>query len=296
MSKAAEISEDIIEITDADLKYDQKEELARHLEEYRKTCLQSFSRTRSGETVKKAPLLTPRHITIAEDLGKMSDMIQQSIYQAMIDQSTVMTNTVYNTVISSLVSGVAQGYQGFAYAPPIVAPIRASSALPSTSHSTPQPIPMQHGGYNASIPLGYNGAPCYQSQAPSQSAQISSVQSLPSNSVPWGAPAMTTRPDQSISYGNSPVQASFQSAIWPTVPQYQPASLEIGRGADTAETLRGVMPMILYDGAADPLRHQLLAAQPTTQPQNVQHALIHHPAMAPPVQQHVPIPQPVIHQ
>ena len=144
MSKAAEISEDnVIEYSEADLKDDQKEELARHLEEYRKRCLQSFSHTRSGETVKKAPLPTPRHISIAEDSGKMSKMIQQSVYQAMIDQSTVMTSTVYNAVISSLVSGVAQGYQGPAYAPPIVAPVRG---LLGTSHSAPQPIPTQHGG------------------------------------------------------------------------------------------------------------------------------------------------------
>jgi len=77
MSKAAEISEDnIIEITEADLKDNQKEEHARHMLEYRKTCLQSFSRTGSGETVKKAPLPIPNQITVAEDSGKMSDMIQ----------------------------------------------------------------------------------------------------------------------------------------------------------------------------------------------------------------------------
>ncbi|RLN30006.1 hypothetical protein C2845_PM05G15930 [Panicum miliaceum] len=135
MSKNAEISDsNIIEVTEADLKDDQREELAKHLEDYKKMYLQSFSRTRSGEAVKKAPIPVPRHITIAEDSGKMSDMIQQSVYQAFIDQSSVMTNTVYNAVISSFASGAVQGYQGPAYAPPITLPARS---LPGTSQSAP---------------------------------------------------------------------------------------------------------------------------------------------------------------
>ena len=81
MSKATEIFEDnVIEVTEADLKDDQKEELERQIEQYRKTCLQSFSRTRSGETVKKAPFPTPHQITIVEDSGKMSEMVRQSVY------------------------------------------------------------------------------------------------------------------------------------------------------------------------------------------------------------------------
>ncbi|RLN16563.1 putative retrotransposon gag protein [Panicum miliaceum] len=54
--------------------------------------------------------------------------------------------------------------------------------------------------------------------------------------------------------------------------------------------------MMLYDGTADSLRHQLSTAQPATLPQNPPHALIHHPAVPPPIHQHVPIPQPVVHQ
>ena len=162
MSKNTEVSENnIIEVTEADLKDDKKEELAKHLEDYKRMYLQSFSRTRSGEAIKKGPLPVPRHITIDEDSAKMSDMIQQSVYQAFIDQSSVMTNTVYNAVISSLVSGAAQGYQGPAYAPPIVPPARS---LPGTSQSAPQPISTQHEGYNTSLPSmppGYNGAPYF---------------------------------------------------------------------------------------------------------------------------------------
>src|SRR5688572_28482489 len=105
MSKSVEISEDnIIEITEADLKDDQRHEVAKAVEDYKKACLQSYSRNRSGETVRKTALPIPRQITIAEDSGKMSEMIQQSVYQAMIDQSKVMTHTVYNTVISSMVN------------------------------------------------------------------------------------------------------------------------------------------------------------------------------------------------
>ena len=111
MSKAAEVSEDnIIEVTEADLRDDQKEELERQMAYYRKACLQSFSRTRSGETIKKSPFPIPRQITITEDSDRMAEMVQQSVYHAFIDQSPVLANTVYNAVISSLASGVSQGY------------------------------------------------------------------------------------------------------------------------------------------------------------------------------------------
>src|SRR5688572_22438570 len=155
MSKAAEVSEDnVIEVTEADLRDDQKEELERQTAYYRKTCLQSFSRTRSGETIKKAPFPTPRQITITEDSDKMSKIVQQSVYQAFIDQSPVLSNTVYNVVISSLASGVSHGYQGPAYAPPITA---LSKNIP---YSASQPIQFLVGGSGASsssIPMGFNG-------------------------------------------------------------------------------------------------------------------------------------------
>ena len=99
MSKAAEVSEDnVIEVTEADLKDDQKEELEKHTAQFRKACLQSFSRSRSGETIKKSPFPTPRQITISEDSDKMAEMVQQSVYHAFIDQSPVLANTVYNAV------------------------------------------------------------------------------------------------------------------------------------------------------------------------------------------------------
>nr|XP_034570706.1 clumping factor B-like [Setaria viridis] len=44
MSKAAEISEDnIIEVTEADLKDDHRDEVAKDMEEFKKACLQSYS-------------------------------------------------------------------------------------------------------------------------------------------------------------------------------------------------------------------------------------------------------------
>ena len=129
---------------------------------YRKTCLQSFSRTRSGETVKNIPFPTSRQITIAEDSGKMSEMVQQSVYQAFIDQSSVISNTVYNAIISSLANGVSQGYQGPAYAQPITAPTRSQSNI---RYSAPQPTQAPIGGpgtSSSSMPLGPNSAPYLQ--------------------------------------------------------------------------------------------------------------------------------------
>ncbi|RLM74962.1 hypothetical protein C2845_PM15G04930 [Panicum miliaceum] len=249
MSKNAEISDsNIIEVTEADLKDDQRKELAKHLEDYKKMYLQSFSRTRSGEAVKKTPILAPRHITIAKNSGKMSEMIQQSVYQAFIDQSSVMTNTVYNAVVSSLASGAVQGYQGPAYAPPTTLPARS---LPYTSQSAPQPILAQREGYNSPLPPAsprYSGAPCLPSQTPLQPVQIASVQSLSTSSVPWGTSALMYFPEPTNGYGSYSIQMPHQSAARPTVPQYQPISSEIGTGASTVEAFRGTVPTMTYGG------------------------------------------------
>ncbi|RLN28494.1 uncharacterized protein C2845_PM05G14720 [Panicum miliaceum] len=70
------------------------------------------------------------------------------------------------------------------------------------------------------------------------------------------------------------------------VPQYQPISSEIGRGASAVEAFRGATPTMTYDGGADSLRHQLSAAQ--------QNSPIHHPAM--PALQHMPAPRIAGHQ
>src|SRR5687767_10450 len=54
--------------------------------------------------------------------------------------------------------------------------------------------------------------------------------------------------------------------------------------------------MILYDEAADSLRYQMPTTQPATLPQNLPHAFVHHSVIPPPIHQHIPAPQPVIHQ
>lgn len=64
----------------------------------------------------------------------------------MIYQSKVMTNIVYNAVVSSTVNGVAQGYQGPAYTPPIITPVKGFSTMPNMSQSAPHSMQMQSGG------------------------------------------------------------------------------------------------------------------------------------------------------
>src|SRR5688572_2120576 len=216
MSKAADVSEEnVIEVTEADLKDDQKEELDKYTAQFRKACLQSFSRSRSGETIKKTPFPAPRQITISEDSAQMADMIQQSIYHAFVDQSPVLSNMVHNAVVNSFAGGIPQGYRGPAYFQPI-------PPNQNYSNSVSQPIQFSVGSSGASsssTPMGYG------------SIQLSSAPFPPVSPPPWGAPSATAGLNQSASQGNPPFQASSQAAIRPIIPPYQPVAPEVNKTA-----------------------------------------------------------------
>src|SRR5688572_30246287 len=215
MSKAAEVSEDnVIEVTEADLRDDLREELEKQMAYYRKTCLQSFSRTRSGETVKKTPFPTPRQITISEDSDKMSDMIQQSLHHAFINQSPVLSNMVHNAVVNSFAGGIPQGYRG---------PTYFQLIPPNQAYQASQPIQPSVGGSGASAsstPLGYG------------SIQLSSAPFPPVSPSPWGAPLNTAGLNQSVSQGNPPFQTPSQTATRPIIPPYQPIAPEVNKMSD----------------------------------------------------------------
>nr|TKW28132.1 hypothetical protein SEVIR_3G331706v2 [Setaria viridis] len=254
MSKAANVSEDnVIKITEADLKDDQRDEVAKAMEAYKKACLQSYSRTRSGETVKKATLPT-RHITVAENSGKMSEMIQQSVYQAMIDQSKVMTNTVYNVVVSSMVNGVAQGYQGPVYAHPIIVPVRSFLTVPNMSQSLlsryrsrvgdatlqyPSVIMVQRPIHHKRHFTLHQFAPHNRRMQPQCRG---GWQDYPPT---WIRPLVTE---------NLRCRCHFLRPVDQYPPQYLQTTSEIGRGASVPDPLRTAASIALYDEAAEALR------------------------------------------
>jgi len=52
--------ENVIPVTEANLKDEQKQAIAKAMEDYKQQCLKSFSINRSGEVIQKEALLAPR--------------------------------------------------------------------------------------------------------------------------------------------------------------------------------------------------------------------------------------------
>jgi len=111
---AAVDPKNIIETTEDDLSESQKGELARAMEEFKLTCLRSYTTTKRGEAIKKSDFPTPRHITIAEEPGKMQEMVNEAVHRAFVHHAKVMSNDVHNSVVHTLREGDFR-YKGPAY-------------------------------------------------------------------------------------------------------------------------------------------------------------------------------------
>jgi len=91
MSTTAFDIENIIAVTEANLRDEQKQAMARAMEEYKQLCLKSFSVNRSGEVIQKQDLSMPRQITFEANPGKLQDMVDNAINHALINQSSVLS-------------------------------------------------------------------------------------------------------------------------------------------------------------------------------------------------------------
>ena len=56
--------ENVIRVTEANLRDEQKQAIAKAMEDYKHQCLKSFSINRSGEVIQKEALPMPRQITV----------------------------------------------------------------------------------------------------------------------------------------------------------------------------------------------------------------------------------------
>ena len=109
-------ADNVIAVTEADLRDEQKQAMARAMEEYKQLCLKSFSINRSGEVIQKQELPMPRQITFEANPGKLQDMVDNAINRALINQSSVLSNTVFNAVARTFKEGQAPPlYVGPAY-------------------------------------------------------------------------------------------------------------------------------------------------------------------------------------
>ena len=111
------------------------------MEEYRQLCLKSFSVNRSGKVIQKQDLLLPRQVTFDPNPGKLQDMVNTAINHALINHSSVLSNTVYNAVVRTFKEGQTPPfYVGLAYhqlgLSSVVAP-SAPSAVAGTEVTSP---------------------------------------------------------------------------------------------------------------------------------------------------------------
>jgi len=90
--------ENVIPVTEANLKDEQKQAIAKAMEDYKQQCLKSFSINRSGEVILKEALPTPRQVTFEANPGKLQDKVDSAINRALINQAGVLSNTVFNVV------------------------------------------------------------------------------------------------------------------------------------------------------------------------------------------------------
>jgi hypothetical protein len=108
--------ENVIPVTEASLRDEQKQAMAKAMEDYKQLCLESFSINRSGEVIQKEALPAPQHITFEANPGKLQEMVDSAVNHAMINQSGVLSNTVFNAMARTFKKGqVPPSYVGPAY-------------------------------------------------------------------------------------------------------------------------------------------------------------------------------------
>jgi len=122
--------ENVIPVTEANLRDEQKQAMAKAMEEYKQQCLKSFSINRSGEVIQKEALPTPRQITFEANPGKLQDMVDNAINRALINQAGVLSNTVFNAMARTFEQRqLPPNYVGPAYHQPGSSLVTAPSAI-----------------------------------------------------------------------------------------------------------------------------------------------------------------------
>jgi len=125
-------ADNVIAVTEADLRDEQKQAMEIVMEEYRQLCLKSFSMNRSGEVIQKQDLPMPRQVTFDPNPGKLQDMVNTVVNHALINHSNVLSNTIYNVVVRTFKEGQTPPlYASPAYHQPGLSSFTAPSAPPA---------------------------------------------------------------------------------------------------------------------------------------------------------------------
>jgi len=133
--------ENVIPVTEASLKDEQKQAITKAMEDYKQQCLKAFSLNRSGEVIQKEALSAPRQVTFEANPGKLQDMVDSAINRALINQAGVLSNTVFNAVARTFKEGqLPPNYVGPVYhqaGSPVVTAPSAATAAASTETTVP---------------------------------------------------------------------------------------------------------------------------------------------------------------
>ena len=120
------------------------------MEDYKQLCLKSFSINRSGEVIQKEALPMPRQITFEANPSKLQEMVDSPIKRAVINQSSVLSNTVFNAVARTFKEGqVPPAYVGPAYHQPGSSSVTAPSATTTVAGTEVTSPPSTLGMTNA---------------------------------------------------------------------------------------------------------------------------------------------------
>jgi len=133
--------ENVILVTEANLRDEQKQAMVKAMEDYKQLFLKSFSINKSGKVIQKEALPMPRQITFEANPSKLQDMVDSAINRALINQSGVLSNTVFNVVARTFKEGqVPPSYVGPAYHQPessLVTTPSATTAVAGTEATSP---------------------------------------------------------------------------------------------------------------------------------------------------------------
>jgi hypothetical protein len=117
-------TENVITISEEDLKEEQKQAMENAMEDYRQLCLKSFSLNRSGEVIQKQDLPLPRQVNFDSNPSKLQEMVNSAVNHALINHSNVLSNTFHNVVVRTFKEGqVPPLYVGPAYHQPELASV-----------------------------------------------------------------------------------------------------------------------------------------------------------------------------
>jgi len=125
--------ENVIPVIEDSLKDEQKQAIAKAMEDYKQQCLRSFSINRSGEVIQRDALPMPRQLTFEANPGKLQEMVDSAINRALINQAGVLSNTFFNAVARTFKEGqLPPDYVGPSHhqpgSPVVTAPSAATAA------------------------------------------------------------------------------------------------------------------------------------------------------------------------